>query len=171
MLRLAVGLVFIIVPMLELLLLIKVGQGIGALPTVALVICTALTGAYIISRQSLTVVSRALEALSQGRPPVEPVLDGLFLMAAGALLLTPGLITDVLALVLLVPPLRRLIARTAMRWALRRTRVHIEAYAAHGGPEGWRPSAEDGTIIEGDFERIDERPVRPRGNNGRRPRA
>jgi len=116
MLRLTVGLVFLVVPMLELLLLIKIGQGIGALPTVALVIGTALTGAYIISRQSLAVVSRALEALSQGRTPMEPVLDGLFLMVAGALLLTPGLITDALALVLLVPPLRRLIARPAMRW-------------------------------------------------------
>ena len=141
MLRLTVGLVFLVVPMLELLLLIKIGQGIGALPTVALVIGTALTGAYIISRQSLAVVSRALEALSQGRTPVEPVLDGLFLMVAGALLLTPGLITDALALVLLVPPLRRLIARTAMRWALRRTRVHVETFTAEAGPHHWPPDS------------------------------
>jgi UPF0716 protein FxsA len=170
MLRLAVGLVFIVVPMLELLLLIKVGQGIGALPTVALVIGTALTGAYIISRQSLAVVSRALEALSQGGTPVEPVLDGLFLMVAGALLLTPGLITDVLALVLLVPPLRRLIARTAMRWALRRTGVHAETFTAEAGTPHWPPS-DDGSVIEGEFERIDERPAEPRSNGGRRPSA
>ena len=166
MLRLAVGLVFIVVPMLELLLLIKIGQGIGALPTLALVIGTALTGAYIISRQSLTVVNRAMEALSQGRTPVEPVLDGLFLMVAGVLLLTPGLITDVLALALLVPPLRRQIARAAMRWALRRSNVHVETFTTDGGRRGWRPADEDGTIIEGEFERVDERPVRPRGNNG-----
>jgi UPF0716 protein FxsA len=170
MLRLTVGLVFIVVPMLELLLLIKIGQGIGALPTVALVIGTALTGAYIISRQSLAVVSRALEALSQGRTPVEPVLDGLFLMVAGALLLTPGLITDALALVLLVPPLRRLIARTAMRWALRRTRVHVETFTAEAGPHHW-PLSDDGSVIEGEFEHIDERPGEPRGNGGRRPSA
>ena len=163
MLRLTVGLVFLVVPMLELLLLIKIGQGIGALPTVALVIGTALTGAYIISRQSLAVVSRALEALSQGRTPVEPVLDGLFLMVAGALLLTPGLITDALALVLLVPPLRRLIARAAMRWALRRSRVHVETFSAEAGPHHSPPS-DDGSVIEGEFERIDERPAKPRGN-------
>jgi UPF0716 protein FxsA len=171
MLRLAVGLVFIVVPMLELLLLIKIGQEIGALPTVALVISTALTGAFIISRQSLTVVSRTLEALSEGRTPVEPAVDGLFLMVAGALLLTPGLITDVAALVLLVPPLRRLIARAAMRWALRRTRAHIETFTADADPRGWRPSAEDGSVIEGEFERIDERPVRPQGKRGRHPSA
>jgi UPF0716 protein FxsA len=166
MLRLAVGLVFIVVPMLELLLLIQIGQSIGALPTVALVVGTALTGAFIISRQSLAVVSRTLEALSDGRTPVEPVLDGLFLLAAGALLLTPGLITDVVALALLVPPLRRLIARAAMRWALRRTRVHIETFTARTGPEGWRPTVDDGGVIEGEFERIDERPARPRGDGG-----
>src|SRR5262245_8614267 len=151
MLRLAVGLAFIVVPMLELLLLINIGQSIGTLPTVALVVGTALTGAVIISRQSLTVVSRTLEALSDRRAPVEPVLDGLFLLVAGVLLLTPGLITDVLALVLLVPPLRRLIARAAMRWALRRTRVHIETYKAGADPEGWRPSTDNGAIIEGEF--------------------
>jgi UPF0716 protein FxsA len=165
MLRLAVGLVFIVVPMLELLLLIEIGQSIGALPTVALVVGTALTGAFIISRQSLAVVSRTLEALSDGRTPVEPVLGGLFLLAAGALLLTPGLITDVVALALLVPPLRRLIARAAMRWALRRTRVHIETFTARTAAEGQRPSVDDGAIIEGEFERIDERPARPRGGD------
>jgi UPF0716 protein FxsA len=154
-----------------LVLLIKIGQGIGALPTLALVIGTALTGAFIISRQSLSVVSRTLEALSGGRTPVEPVVDGLFLMVAGALLLTPGLITDVVALALLVPPLRRLIARAAMRWALRRTKVHIQTFTADDGGRGWRPSAGDGTVIDGEFERVDERRVGPPGNRGRRPGA
>jgi UPF0716 protein FxsA len=168
MLRLAVGLVFIVVPMLELVLLIKIGQGIGTLPTLALVIGTALTGAFIISRQSLSVVSRTLEALSDGRAPVEPVVDGLFLMVAGALLLTPGLITDVVALALLVPPLRRLIARTAMRWALQRTKVHIQTFTAGAGPSGWRPPGNEGSVIDGEFERVEERPVRPPHISGRR---
>ncbi len=171
MLRLAVGLVFIVVPMLELLLLIEIGRGIGTLPTLALVIGTALTGAFIISRQGLAVVSRTLEALSEGRPPLEPVLDGLFLLVAGALMLTPGLITDVVALALLAPPLRRRIARAVMRWALRRTRVHIETFTARSGPRGGRSPADDGTVIEGEFERVDERPVRPRGNSDSSPKS
>lgn len=169
MLRLAVGLVFIVVPMLELLLLIEIGQEIGTLPTVALVIGTALTGAFIISRQSLAVVSRTLEALSQGRPPLEPVLDGLFLLVAGALLLTPGLITDLVALLLLIPPVRRTIARAAMHWALRRTKAHVETFTARSGPEDWHRPTDDGSVIEGEFERIDERPARP-GTSRRRPR-
>jgi UPF0716 protein FxsA len=168
MLRLAIGLVFIVVPMLELLLLIEIGQEIGTLPTVALVIGTALTGAFIISRQSLAVVSRTLEALSHGRPPLEPVLDGLFLLVAGALLLTPGLITDLFALLLLIPPVRRVVARGAMHWALRRTKVHMETFTVRSEPDGWRPPTDDGSVIEGEFERIDERPSRP-GNS--RPRA
>ncbi|MBO0764659.1 MAG: FxsA family protein [Hyphomicrobiaceae bacterium] len=168
MLRLAVGLAFIVVPMLELVLLLKIGQAIGVWPTVALVITTALTGAYIISRQSLRVVSRALEALSEGRVPVEPVLDGLFLLVAGALLLTPGLATDVVALVLLVPPARRAIARASMRWLLRRTRVRVKRYT-DAGRENWeepRPRDQgppgrgrNGPVIDVDYERMDNKPA------------
>jgi UPF0716 protein FxsA len=167
MLRLAVGLAFIVVPMLELLLLLKVGQSIGALPTVALVVATALTGAYIISRQSLTALNRTLQALSEGRTPVEPVLDGLFLMIAGALMLTPGLITDVVALALLVPPVRRLVARAAMAWLAKRTRMHLETYEdgepGPSRPGGWRSSgrAGDGPVIEVEAERVGESPSPP----------
>ncbi len=170
LLRLAVGLVFIVVPMLELVLLIKIGQSIGALATVALVLTTALTGAYIISRQSLTVITRTLEAVSEGRPPVEPALDGLFLMVAGALLLTPGLLTDVAALALLVPPVRRAAGRALVRWLLRRADVRARTYDATGGdrgPERASPSSarpKEGPVIEGEFERVDERPASQSGS-------
>jgi UPF0716 protein FxsA len=176
LLRLAVGLVFIVVPMLELMLLIKIGQGIGVLATVALVIGTALTGAFIISRQSMAVITRTLEAASQGRPPIAPVLDGLFLMVAGVLLLTPGLITDVFALALLVPPVRRAVARAAVRWVLRRADIRIKPYRPEGGtgagPERARPPTGlgDGPVIEGEFERVDERPA-PRRHGRPGPRA
>jgi UPF0716 protein FxsA len=167
LLRLAVGLVFIIVPVLELMLLIKIGQHIGALATAALVLTTALTGAYIISRQSLAVVTRTLEAAGEGRPPVEPVLDGLFLIIAGVLLLTPGLLTDVVALALLVPPVRRAVARATVRWVLRRADVRLSTYTSDGRAEREppRPSSAglgDGPIIDGEFERVDERPVSQR---------
>ena len=186
MLRLAVGLIFIVVPMLELMLLIKIGQRIGVLATVTLVLATAVAGAMIISRQSLAVVSRTLEAVSAGRPPVEPVMDGLFLVAAGVLLLTPGLLTDVVAVALLVPPLRRAIARASMQWALRqadiRVRQHDDADSgpAAGARRGGRddpfssPGIGNGPVIDGEFERLDERPMpgrrpgnRPGGNGPR----
>jgi UPF0716 protein FxsA len=173
LLRLAIGLALIVVPMLELMLLIRIGQTIGVWPTLALVVGTGVVGALIISRQSVGVLIRTLEALSEGRPPVEPVLDGLFLMLAGGLLLMPGLATDVVALLLLVPPLRRLIARASVRWMLHRTRAHREAHGRSGsqtgragpGRDGWRrpDPAKDGPVIDVEWERIDERPVeRPR---------
>jgi UPF0716 protein FxsA len=173
MLRLAIGLIFIVVPMIELMLLIKIGQSIGALATVAFVVATALTGAFIISRQSLAVVSRTLEALSEGRTPVEPVADGLFLLVAGALLLTPGLITDAVALALLVPPIRRVIARAGMQWLRRRALLNVESFTQEGAPQSRagrpRQSRRDdhGPIIEGEFERLDEGPSEPRRNRGR----
>jgi UPF0716 protein FxsA len=174
MLRLAVGLAFIVVPVLELALLIKTGQVIGVWATVALVLTTALTGALIISRQSLSVLRRTLEAVAEGQPPIAPVLDGLFLLVAGALLLTPGLMTDVAALLLLIPPVRRAIARVSMRWLLRGARLHVEVRgaAADPAPEAQRrPSSGigDGPVIEGEFERVDEDPPRPRRDGRRTP--
>jgi UPF0716 protein FxsA len=172
LLRLAVGLAFIVVPMLELVLLIKIGQGIGVWATAALVVGTALTGAFIISRQSLAVVRRTLEALSEGRLPVEPVLDGLFLMVAGALLLTPGLLTDAVALVLLVPPLRRLIGRACMRWLLRRTRARVATYGSTGASQSQRrrpPRGRgDGPVIDVKAEPVGE-PTEPDRSAGRAP--
>jgi UPF0716 protein FxsA len=161
-----VGLAFIAVPVLDLVVLIKIGQVIGGWATAALVVTTALTGALIISRQSLSVLQRTLEAVAAGEPPVAPVLDGLFLMVAGALLLTPGLMTDVAALLLLVPPIRRGIARVAMRWLLRRANLHMEIYGAgpDGAPGARRrpPGIGEGPVIDGEFERMDEPQERPR---------
>jgi len=175
MVRLAIGLIFIVVPVLELALLIKIGQSVGVWPTVALVVSTALTGALIISQQSFTVLRRTLEAMSEGRPPVAPVLDGLFLMLAGALLLTPGLITDVFALLLLVPPVRRAIARWSVRRLMRSARVRVEVYddTSRTGPErSQRASAKagEGPVIEGEFERLGEGEAEPRRDNGPGPR-
>jgi UPF0716 protein FxsA len=176
MLRLAVGLAFIVVPVLDLVLLIKVGQVFGGWATAGLVVTTALTGALIISRQSLSVLRRTLEAVAEGQPPVGPVLDGLFLLVAGALLLTPGLVTDAVALLLLVPPVRRVIARASMQWLLRRARLRVDIYGADAdttrdadADRATRrpPGIGGGPVIEGEFERLDEKPPRPR-ENGRR---
>jgi UPF0716 protein FxsA len=172
MVRLAVGLTLIVLPVLELMLLIKIGQSIGVLATVALVLGAALAGVLILSRQSLSAVNRALQALSEGRPPVEPVLDGLFLMLAGGLLLMPGFISDVLALLLLIPPLRRAVAHATMRWALRHVDLEGDAYGYEEDLRDWgrRPGARgkrpDGPIIEGEFTRLDERPAGERRDGG-----
>lgn len=166
MIRLVVGLFLIVVPVLELAVLIKIGQWIGVWPTVALVVTTAFTGIMIISQQSFTVLRRTLEAVSEGRPPVAQVLDGLFLMVAGALLLTPGLITDVLALLLLVPPIRHAIARWSMGQLLQHAPVDDQPAREDRRHPG---TTRDGPVIEGEFERLDETSAGPRRGNGASP--
>jgi UPF0716 protein FxsA len=170
MIRLLVGLFLIVVPVLELVLLIKVGQWLGAWQTVALVVAMAFTGLLIISRQSFTVLRQSLEALSEGRPPVTQVLDGLFLMLAGGLFLMPGFITDALAIMLLIPPVRRSIGR----WGVATVLAHAppdsdEEWRAGRRPE-WRgePRSQDGPVIEGEFERIGERSAPSRSNGATR---
>jgi UPF0716 protein FxsA len=118
MLRFAVGLVTIAVPVVELGLLIKIGQHIGMAATLTMVVGAGIVGAVIISRQSTAVLHQALEAASEGKMASAPVLDGLFLILAGVLFVTPGVITDVFALALLVPPLRRGIACWSFRHGL-----------------------------------------------------
>jgi UPF0716 protein FxsA len=172
MARLLVGLFLIVMPVLELVVLIKVGQWIGPWRTVGLVVITAFTGLLIISQQSLTVFRQSLEAMSQGRPPVAQVLDGLFLMIAGALLLMPGFVTDALAVVLLVPPLRRAIGR----WGIERILAHAQV-GADDEPRSGRPGAHDawdagpreGPVIDGEFERLGERTPPSQRRNGARP--
>ena len=173
MIRLVVGLVLIAVPVLELALLIKIGQWIGIWATVALVVTTAFTGILIISQQSFTVMRRTLEAVSEGRPPVAQVLDGLFLMVAGALFLMPGLLTDVLALFLLVPPIRRAVGHWTIGQLLQHRPVDLDAddNRSHDGPQEqrWPEAAREGPVIEGEFERLGETPTASRRGNGASP--
>lgn len=167
MIRLVAGLLLIAVPVLELALLIKVGQWIGVWPTVVLVVTTAFTGILIVSQQSFTVLRRTLEAVSMGQPPVAQVLDGLFLMVAGLLLLTPGLATDVLALILLIPPIRRAVARWSIKQLLRvRRDLDDDLDQGRRHPE---QAARDGPVIEGEFERLGETATAPRRSNGASP--
>ena len=164
MTRLFLGLMLILLPAAELAVLIKTGQAIGVWATVALVIGMGFAGLLVLSRQSFTVLRRTLESMSEGRPPVEPVLDGLFLMLAGGLLVMPGLISDAVALVLLVPPIRRAIAR----WSIRRVleNPNVRATIDEGAEPSRRPSGH-GPTIEGEFQRVDENAPRLRPSDGR----
>ena len=105
MARLLLGLGLIALPFIELALLVKTGQTIGLWPTLGLLVGAAMVGGAIMSRQGLTVARRTQEAVARGRPPVGPVLDGALMLLAGALLITPGFVTDAMALALLVPPM------------------------------------------------------------------
>jgi UPF0716 protein FxsA len=132
---------FVIVPLLEIYLLLKVGSLVGVLPTVLLVVATAVLGAWLVRRQGMSALARVQGALDRGELPAVPLLEGAMLLVAGALLLTPGFFTDVLGFLVLVPSLRG----AAARWLLARLVVHG---SSTGGPQGPR-------TLEGEYHRED----------------
>jgi UPF0716 protein FxsA len=110
---------FVLVPIAEIYVIIQVGQEIGALWTVLILIADSLIGARLLSWQGRRAWSAFQSALAAGRIPHREVLDGALIILGGALLLTPGFITDVVGLLLLIPPtraaFRRLLTRTMLR--------------------------------------------------------
>jgi UPF0716 protein FxsA len=166
MFRLVLGLVLVGLPLLELALLIKTGQAVGFWATFAMVVGAGLLGAFILSRGSLGVLRRTTQALEQGRPPVADALDGAFVLMAGILLITPGFVTDFLALLLLIPPLRHALARWTVLRAIGRGGMAAQGFGAEGGAAGGGaqppPSGGGkGPVIEGEFERLGEKPTDP----------
>src|SRR2546421_1003228 len=163
MARLLLGLFLIALPVLELALLIKTGQAVGFWATLGMVVGAAVLGAVIMSRQGMSVARRTREAIAQGRPPVGPVLDGAFLLLAGALLITPGFISDLLGLALLVPPIRRKVGRWCVRRLVERAHVQIKVHEARSRGEPGPPGEDRvaGPVIEGDSERLGEKARRP----------
>lgn len=108
---------FLIVPMIEIYLLLTVGSYLGVLPTVALIIFTAVLGVVLIRIQGLLTLFRIQEKMRHGEPPAEELLTGAALLLAGAFLLLPGFFTDTLGFLLLVPAVRRrLFARLVTRF-------------------------------------------------------
>jgi UPF0716 protein FxsA len=164
MLRLTLGLILIALPMAELALLIKAGQAIGVWTTLGLVVGAVILGAAILAHQGTSVVRRTQHALAQGRPPVAPVLDGVFLVLAGVLLITPGFLSDVLALLLLIPPVRRGVARWSVKQLAVRAHVQFRAAGGKTGDAPGQPPAAgsgQGPVIEGEFERLEEKATGP----------
>ncbi len=102
-------LVFILVPICELYVLIQVGQAIGALPTIGLLILDSIVGAALMRSQGRAAWRRFNVALQEGRVPHREVLDGVLVIFGGALLLTPGFLTDIPGIILLLPPTRAIV--------------------------------------------------------------
>ena len=139
-------LLFLAVPLVEIYVLIQVGGVIGALPTVFLVVFTAVLGVLLLRYQGWVTVRKVQTSMERGELPTIAMLEGVVLVVAGALLLTPGFFTDALGFLALVPPLRR-----AAIWALLRRGV------VAAGP---RPDRHDGggpRVIEGDYSRDRDR--------------
>ena len=122
-------LLFTVIPAVEIYLLVHVGGIIGGMNTLLLVIATGVVGAYYTRLQGFSVVRRLQENLHAGRPPANELVDGAMLLLGGALLITPGLLTDVFGLSLVFPPSRDFWKRLFLEWLNRKIqRGEIQIY-------------------------------------------
>jgi UPF0716 protein FxsA len=145
--------IFIIVPLAELYVILKVGDAIGLLPTVAILAADSLLGAWLLRSQGRAVWNRFNAAVSAGRVPHNEVIDGVLIIFGGAFLITPGFLSDIVGVFLLLPPTRALIRRIARRSIERRAVVRV---AARAGRARRRPGGQDydveGTASEVDWD-------------------
>ncbi|MEX1670407.1 FxsA family protein [Zhongshania guokunii] len=151
---------FVVLPILEMWLLIEVGSLIGSLPTIAMVVFTAVVGAALLKQQGLDTLTRAQQRLNTGQVPAKEILEGLLLAVGGALLLTPGFITDSLGFVCLIAPLRQgLIAILLKRGVMQVHAANFQAtnsgftntHNADSSPSD--KTGRDSVVIEGDYKK------------------
>lgn len=129
--------IFVAVPLLELVILLRIGQWIGLMPTVALVVATGVAGAALARQQGVRAFLAVQRELAAGRLPGRSLLDGLSILVGGAFLLTPGVLTDLLGFSLLIPAPRRWLQHLARRRLERRIRqgtVEFQVFGPDGAP-------------------------------------
>src|SRR3954451_23535722 len=144
--------IFIVVPIAELYVLWQIGSAIGILPTIALLILDSVLGAWLMRSQGRAAWLRFNRALAEGRVPGREVIDGVLVIFGGALLLTPGFLSDFLGLVLLLPPTRALLRGVVGRRILPRIVVSgLGSFGGTGRADGTRrrPAGADGADVEG----------------------
>jgi UPF0716 protein FxsA len=138
---------FLLVPLVEIYLLIQMGGVIGALPTVFLVVFTAVLGAALVRFQGFSTLQRLQATLGRGGVPAVEMMEGVILLVSAVLLLTPGFVTDAIGFAGLVPVLRRTLAKKVLTSLMQR-------------PGGFGPPPPDGPrtrhTIEGEFRREDD---------------
>jgi len=139
---------FVVVPLAELYLIIQVGQAIGALPTIAILLADSLLGSLLLRSQGRAVWRRFNASLGGGRVPHREILDGVLVIFGGALLLTPGFLTDGLGLALLFPPSRAIARAALVRVAGRRIIAGMSGTDGPGGPRPRSPYDVEGTARE-----------------------
>lgn len=104
-------LLFTLVPLVELWLLVQIGGVVGALPTLALVATTGMAGAWLVRREGRKALADYQKAVAEARLPEDGILSGLLILLGGVMLITPGILTDLAGMALMIPPLRRALAR------------------------------------------------------------
>jgi len=139
-------LAFLMVPLIEIALFIQVGGAIGLWPTLAIVVLTAILGAYLVRNQGSLAMNRLRRSFNELDDPTEPLAHGAMILIAGALLLTPGFFTDAVGFALLMPPVRMAVFRYV------RARVKVQEFQMGPGPQS--AGFGRGDVIDGDFEEV-----------------
>lgn len=142
-------LIFVVVPIAELYVIYKVGDAIGVLWTLGLLVADSLIGSWLLRSQGRAVWSRFTAAMNAGRIPHREVVDGVLVIFGGAFLITPGFITDVIGLFLLLPPTRAIARRSLMRGVGARFIPGVRV------PRSGRDWDVEGTAVEHDPPRLD----------------
>lgn len=135
---------FFLLPLAEIFVFIQVGGEIGVVSTILLCILSAIVGALLVQYQGIETLARARESLNRGTLPGREIFDGLCIALAGILMMTPGFITDTMGFFLLIPPARK--------WLM----GMLLAHAGFKQEPGKRP---DNGVIEGTYERVDDRKI------------
>ncbi len=125
---------FLAMPLLELWVILQVGDVIGGWWTVALLLADSIAGAFIVRREGRRAWTAFRDALSAGRWPADEVAQGALVLVGGALLLTPGFVTDAIGLAFVLPPTRALLARV-IRSRVRQGAVHVIGFGSPGGDQ------------------------------------
>ena len=148
-------LLFIVMPIVEMAILIKVGGVIGALNTVGLVVLTAVVGAAMLKRQGLATLMRANQRMNTGEIPAREMAEGLLLAIGGVLLMTPGFVTDAIGFACLLPGTRHVMAAHLLKRMVVQGQAQTFHFHTGGGfqqRDPFRRPGESGDIIEGEFE-------------------
>ena len=136
-------LLFTIVPAVELYLLLKIGNWMGAAETIFFLVATGLLGSFLAKREGLNVLRQLAVDLGKGIPPADRLMEGVLVVVGGVLLVTPGVLTDVVGYALLFPLTRRAIAPVARRWLTKRFLVQSDGFSADFGSAGVKPASPD----------------------------
>lgn len=139
---------FLVIPILEVFVLIKAGDVIGVWPTIFLVIATAVIGAGLLRQQGLSVLTRFQQNMGQGKIPAQEMVEGIILAVGGALLMTPGFVTDTIGFLCLLPFSRQFIAKKIIE------RSTLQMKAQMGGFSQSPYQQQDEDIIEGEYSEV-----------------
>lgn len=153
--RLILFILFVVIPILEIAAFIQVGSLLGLFPTLISILLTAVIGAILVRQQGFKVLNDAREQSARNEVPVTAVIHGVFILAAGLLLLTPGFVTDTIGFLFLIPPVRLLLAGKIWSWIS----ANMDVTVMRGGhTRGHTASPDsdrfDGVVIDGDAEDI-----------------